>query len=180
MLEKFFNNLDEIILLNPSVPIEMQNGNEDEEGWIKWQPVTSTITDFEIENLEDKLHIKLPRSFIDYLTYKHFLDLDFGWIILFGIPSDQGISAIHNWIFNMSMSKSCLENGYIIFGSDGNSSGYFCLDTNNNISINNSIEYPIVFIEQSQLRIKTAKKIAGDFNELLEIIFSKEESNAVQ
>lgn len=41
-----------------NVPIEMRDGNVDEEGWIKWKPLPSQITEQEIREMEEKYHFE--------------------------------------------------------------------------------------------------------------------------
>ena len=56
---------------------EMANPNEpmNEEGWQKWYPIDSTVTDTEIEELEKQLNFKLPKDYKIFLKHKHFYEL---------------------------------------------------------------------------------------------------------
>jgi len=155
MIKQIIDNLPSIMTCNPNVPIEMRVGEIDEDGWYNWRPITSIITKKEIEALDKELPGKLPTLFKSFLLYKHVLELDFGWISLMGIPSDQGISAVRRWIFEKDISKECLKNGYIIFGSDGDDIGYLCFDTNKPICSNDVLDYPIVLIEHGHFDINS-------------------------
>lgn len=40
-----------------------------------WHPVESTVTLTDIEDLEKEIGFKLPKSYVDFLKYKHFYEL---------------------------------------------------------------------------------------------------------
>src|SRR5215213_5618479 len=56
---------------------EMANPNEpiDSEGWQKWYSIKSTVTDSEIEDLENQLNYPFPLSYKTFLKHKHFYEL---------------------------------------------------------------------------------------------------------
>ncbi|MBJ8194251.1 SMI1/KNR4 family protein, partial [Bacillus cereus] len=68
-MKELFAQMDEAFFMDveENVPIEMRDGNVDEEGWIKWKPLPSQITEQEVREMEEKYHFELPpllRSFI--------------------------------------------------------------------------------------------------------------------
>jgi hypothetical protein len=121
---------------------EMANPNEpmDNEGWQKWYPIESTITDSELEGLEAQLTFKLPVSYKAFLKYKHFYDL----YIYEAHFSGQEIRNWRRHLLDMAFDgypqEFLIDKGYIPF-ADWSDWGLLCFDTNKPTEGN---EYPIV------------------------------------
>ncbi|MFT3679915.1 MAG: SMI1/KNR4 family protein [Ferruginibacter sp.] len=124
------------------IEFEMTNPVEavDHEGWQKWYPVDSTVTDTEIEELESQLNARLPVSYKLFLKHKHFYDL---------YISEARFSGheIRNWkqhrvdmIFNGYPAEFLIDRGYIPF-ADWSDWGLLCFDTNQPAAEN---DYPII------------------------------------
>jgi len=131
-----------INLLPIKIEAEMVNPSElpNNEGWQKWYPIDSTVTDNEIEYIENELGFRLPSSYKTFLKHKHFYEL---------YISDARFSGqeIKNWnqhllkmAFNGYPKEFLIDKGYIPF-ADWNDWGLLCFDTNESCVDN---EYPIV------------------------------------
>ena len=121
---------------------EMANENEpmNNEGWQKWYPIKSTVTNLELEELEMQLHFKLPTSYKSFLKYKHFYEL----YIFEARFSGQEIRNWRRHLIDMAFDgypqEFLIDKGYIPF-ADWSDWGLLCFDANKPAKDN---EFPIV------------------------------------
>ena len=150
-------------MLPVTIEPEMSNISEpkNSEGWQKWYPIDSTVTDTEIENIEKQLNFILPNSYKTFLKYKHFYDLYISEACFSG-------HEIRNWkqhlikrAFNGYPREFLIDKGYIPF-ADWNDWGLLCFDTHK-LSIDK--EYPIVMWDHE--RTNNFENISEDFYTLL-------------
>ncbi|QDU44189.1 SMI1 / KNR4 family protein [Symmachiella dynata] len=61
---------------DPNMPAEMRDPNVPPSGaWLAWQPIASTVTDQDIDELESLYCGKLPDLYVEFLKYRHFYEL---------------------------------------------------------------------------------------------------------
>jgi len=128
---------------NHPIPIEdeMADPLQDKtEEWRTWFPITSSVTDFEIEDFEKQIGRMLPEDYKILLKHKHFYDLHISEASFCAHP-------IHTWkarqvefIFNGYPKEFLIEKGFMPF-ADWSDWGLLCFDTNRNKENSN---YPIV------------------------------------
>lgn len=121
---------------------EMANSNEpmDEEGWQTWYPINSTVTDSEIEDLEQQLGYRLPDSYKTFLKHKHFCELYISEAHFSGHEIRSWRRHLIDMAFDGYPREFLIDKGYIPF-ADWSDWGLLCFDTNNSGAGN---EYPIV------------------------------------
>ncbi len=133
----------------------------DEEGWQTWYPINSTISDTEIEELEEQLKIKLPTQYKSFLKYKHFYEL----YIYQARFSGQEIRTWRRHLIDMAFDgyprEFLFDKGYLPF-ADWSDWGLLCFNTNNPSTDN---EYPIVLWDHE--RWEEFEEFSSDFNSLL-------------
>lgn len=105
-----------------------------------WIPVTSEITDEEITAFEEKIGVKLPKEYINFLKYKHFYELHIGEASFCTHPINRWQEALENMIFNSYPKEYLYENGLIHF-ADWSDWGALCFDIRRNYF---TADYPVV------------------------------------
>ncbi|WP_375563344.1 SMI1/KNR4 family protein [Bernardetia sp. OM2101] len=127
-----------------------------------WKPVASSITDEELDELENKINKKLPKSYREFLKYKYFKEFmleDYG----IDFPSHLPNKTIDDILEREEIfADEFMPNGFIYF-ADFSDWGFLCFDTNQNREEN---EYPIVMIDHEDT--ETIHLYAEDFKDLLE------------
>ena len=107
-----------------------------------WEPVPANITKERFAEFENKIGFPLPETYKDFLSYKYFIELNFGHAAEFFRHTNTWIEDYYNIISDFG--KDCLDKGFIPFARDTDQ-GYFCFDTKN-IEFDN--EYRIVTYEK--------------------------------
>jgi hypothetical protein len=98
--------------LNVSVEVpesmkEKDKGNE----WFSWRPVVSNITNEEIQKVENRYGINLPKEYIEFIKDKQFLDIQVGDYTLFGVNENNSMEKVFS-IFP----EDIISSGYIPLG----------------------------------------------------------------
>lgn len=154
-LAAYFNSVPDFLMRNVEVmvPMDMRNGQVDEEGWIDWKIVNSTITMEEIEVIEQQYAIKYPELYKQFLRAYHYIELQFKNIkegssykgdcafiemprLLTGEGLSEVISLIENW-------NPMLLAGYLPFAVGEDGQGPICFDLRNP---NEQGDYPVVWV----------------------------------
>lgn len=160
--------------LPQKIELKMTNPDEEpnEEGWQKWYPIDSTITDTEIEELETQLNFQLPSSYKTYLKYKHFYEL----YISEARFSGQEIKGWRRYLVDMAFDgyprELLIDKGYIPF-ADWSDWGVLCFDTN---QPNSDFEYPVVLWDHE--RCDTFESYSENFTKLLLTLDTKSRINS--
>lgn len=102
------------------------------EGCNYWQPIESTVSTSDIENLECEIGFKLPETYIDFLKYKHFYELRFYGCEFIPHPINSWRKMLVSEI--VQDREIFLDKGYIVFAYHL-PEGAFCFDANNDFSI---------------------------------------------
>ncbi len=62
---------------NLNMPNEMIDKSVNQkDDWIPWKAIPSIVTDKDLTELEDKIGLKYPKIYKDFLKYKHFYELE--------------------------------------------------------------------------------------------------------
>lgn len=121
-LEKRYKNADDMSLMMPNVPEEMRAGEIDEDGWVKWKMIPSTVTESDFEIIENEWGIKFPLMLKAYFkVYFHYFSKDVG-----RVPPNKPFYSLDN-----AYNPVLVRCGYLPFTWD--SEGYFirCIDLRN-------------------------------------------------
>jgi hypothetical protein len=132
----------ELNALPSNIEPEMANANEpmDNEGWQKWYPIESTVTDSELEELEMQLHFKLPTSYKAFLKHKHFYELYISEARFSGQEIKNWKRHLVDMAYDGYPQEFLIDKGFIPF-ADWSDWGLLCFDTNKPAKDN---EFPIV------------------------------------
>lgn len=154
----------------PDVPPDMATGPQDQEGWIPWRAIPSTITPQQIATLQIDLGYRLPSLFVDLLLYKHFLELDYNEIRFLPLPSNEGINAVRKWIATESNYFNLLQKGYVIFALSQDDESYYCFMVNypQQIQGTTSIDYPVALWDPTDKINSRGKLVFNSFADLVE------------
>src|SRR5687767_5210480 len=61
---------------DPNMPEEMIDSSiPPDNDWIGWKPISSTVSDLDLNAFEKEIKYPLPQSFRAYLKHKHFYEL---------------------------------------------------------------------------------------------------------
>ena len=146
VVNTYFNFMDEIggnSYINELIPEIMLDRNKTSvKGLSYWLPISSTVSEQELIELEMTLRHKLPESFRFFLCQRHFVELWLGQyqINFFSNLPQALVSKFKNIIEEQF--PGLQERGYIPFANFGDY-GVLCFDTN---STNSSNDYPIVLL----------------------------------
>lgn len=137
------------LMKNPVVPTEMAAGPADDEGWIPWKAIPSTITPDEVTDLQERIGYKLPTLFVELILYKHFMELAFDNIRFIPLPANEGIRAVQTWVQEQSEALGWLQNGIIIFAFSTDDESYYCFNAMQPMQDENSLalDYPVVILD---------------------------------
>ncbi|MCI1695686.1 SMI1/KNR4 family protein [Aneurinibacillus aneurinilyticus] len=112
------------------VPASMVNGEVDEEGYVAWKMLPSTVTEEEITEIEQGLPARLPPLFRAYLTTQFVLDMQIinppYFFMLPELPADNPFQDI---AFTLQAWNLLLITGYIPFAEYQDGWGPVCFDT---------------------------------------------------
>lgn len=123
------------------IELEMLDKNADNsKEWKKWLPIPSTVTDSELQELENKIGHKLPDSYKRFLKMKHFYELYISECTFCPHPIHTWKSKLLEMIFDGYPSEDLIETGRIPFAT-WSDWGLLCFDTTAKY---NNYEYPIV------------------------------------
>jgi len=81
VVDKYFDFKEELggnPIMDEVVPKVMVGGKHIKLNLSNWKAIESTISNVEIESLEEYYNHKLPKSYILFLKHKHFLELHLG------------------------------------------------------------------------------------------------------
>ncbi|MDQ0171099.1 hypothetical protein [Paenibacillus tundrae] len=116
------------------VPHNMQVGEVDEEGWVRWEMIPSTVTEEQVRKLEQLHDIPnpVPPLYLAYLTTRHVLNVylryDHFMIGLPDLPSDNPLRSLHTlW----EAWEPLIVQGYIPFATYEDDAGPVCWDIQN-------------------------------------------------
>ena len=121
-LEKRYEDIDDMFLMLPDVPEEMRASELDEEGWVKWKMIPSTVTESNFEIIENEWGVQFPLMLKAYFkVYFHYFEENVG-----RVPPDEPFYSLNN-----AYNPALLTCGYLPFTWD--SEGYFirCIDLSN-------------------------------------------------
>jgi hypothetical protein len=127
----------------PGVPEKMRDGPLEQDGWGRWHPIDSRITDNDIAALEKSIGAPLPPLFREYLTYKCLLMTSFGVLSLPETRCDRPLDDIEGWFAIMETQPYWKANDYVPFGQDGDDYGVLAFDVRRR---NSEGDYPIMYV----------------------------------
>lgn len=119
-----------------------------------WKPISANISKEQFVAYENKIGFLLPETYKDFLSYKFFINLNFGHNAELFRHTGSWVEDYYDTIVDYGFEDS-LNKGFIPFARDTDQ-GYFCFDTNN-IAFGNEyriITYDKCFEEQVYPAIK--------------------------
>ncbi|MBP1903686.1 hypothetical protein J2Z32_000298 [Paenibacillus turicensis] len=154
-LTAYFNSVPDFLMrhVEEMVPMDMRNGEVDEEGWTDWKIVNSTITMEEIEVIEQQYEIKYPELYKQFLRAYHYVELQFknikegssykgdcAFIEMPRLLTGEGLSEVINLMENW---HPMLLAGYLPFAVGEDGQGPICFDL---LNPNEQGDYPVIWV----------------------------------
>lgn len=145
VIDKYFDFMDEIggmSNIDSMIPNCMVDHTKESELGSKlyWKAIKSTVSESEIQELEDYFNHKLPKSYKEFLQHRHFIELELG---SYGVRFFKNLprtfvedmkEEIENYYWNL------IERNYLPFAALSDY-GVLCFDAN--VTKPNN-EYPII------------------------------------
>ena len=135
------------------IPIEMcVEGTNLRQEYKTWRPIDSIIDEENLDNLEAELNFKLPKSYREFLMYKHFLELnidDFCIDFPRHLP-DKSLKDLKQKAIDFYEPGYLLEHKLFYF-ADFCDCGLICFDAKEQKENN---EYDIVYIDHEDIERK--------------------------
>lgn len=150
-------------MLPAKIEAQMTHPNEgpDNDGWQRWYPIKSIVTDNEILKLEQTLGHRLPDSYKLFLKHRHFYELYISEARFSGHQIRGWKQYLIDMAFDGYPRELLIDRGYIPF-ADWYDWGMLCFDTNRP---NEKDEYPIVLWDHD--RWDQYEAFSDNFYELL-------------
>lgn len=122
---------NELNQLPGEIEEKMLAPNQSDEEWKFWLPLTSTITDVELQGLEAETGFNFPEDFKIFLKHKHFYELQISEISFCPLPASSWKTSLREMMFETYPREFLFDKGYVPFAvySDW---GLLCFDTHNN------------------------------------------------
>jgi hypothetical protein len=111
------------------------------EDYVFWKPIPANLSAGRLEEYEAKVGFPLPNSYKDFLSYKYFIELNYGHECNFFRHTPSFVEDYHERFPEFELDET-LRKGLIPFADDTDR-GCFCFDSN---SSNNPDEYKVVLI----------------------------------
>jgi hypothetical protein len=111
-------------------------------GIVFWQPIPAHISEERLYEYEKKLGYPLPDTYKDFLSYKYFIELNFGHEADFFHHTPSFVEQYFENFSEVELEET-LYRGLIPFANETDR-GFFCFDTNNAAKGN---EYNIVIYD---------------------------------
>ncbi|AHJ95449.1 SMI1/KNR4 family protein [Hymenobacter swuensis] len=102
-------------MLDPSRPLKEGWGGD----WASWKPIASTVTEADIHELEAAIGHSFPALYVEFLRYRHFLDLDdvTGVSFILHDPKEWKAGLLDHYFF-LQEPGTLRQQGYIQFAYD--------------------------------------------------------------
>lgn len=129
-----------------------------------WKPIKSVVTDDSLNELEGKLKLNLPKSYREFLKYKHFVELqidDFAVSFPKHLPNTYQ-ETLEDFMLNIYEPRYLVNKKLICFASFQDI-GFLCFDATEPKHEN---EYKIMFLDHENLDDKI--EYCANFKELME------------
>ncbi len=151
-------------MIDETKPIKEDEGEKE----LAWKAIRSTVTDLEIENIENKIGHKYPESYKHFLKYKHFIELvNLSSVWFFEHSSDKWKDELINRMFDGWPKEDILDRGLIPF-ADYEDWGLTCFNTNKR---NSNGEYEICIWDHEQS--DSEEYLANSFYDLIQDVLKK-------
>lgn len=133
---------------HPNMPKEMIDTTINQsDDWIPWKATLSIVSEGDILELENKIGLKYPTIYCDFLKYKHFYELEnVADINFFSHCIRDWKSNLLRQYFESWEPDKIIEKGFIPF-ADYSDWGIVCFDTNR---MNNN-DCPIIMFDHETL-----------------------------
>ena len=125
---------NEINQLPCDIEEEMLAPDQPDEEWKFWLPVKSTVTDAELQELEEETGFVFPEDFKTFLKHKHFYELQISEVSFCPHPVNTWRASLREMMFDTYPGEFFLDKGYVPFAfySDW---GMLCFDTHNHNAV---------------------------------------------
>ena len=132
------------------IPREMQDETKAAtDDWLPWKSIDSAVSIDDIKDLEQKINLRYPALYTEFLRYKHFCEL---WpvadITFFRHNLDNWKKTLLNHYQKSWLPEKLIGRGYIYF-ADYSDWGIVCFDTTQQNS--SDLDCPVIIIDHELL-----------------------------
>lgn len=128
------------------------NGQPDEEGYQKWNPIKSIITDDDIDKFETEIGLTFPKIYRTFLKYKHFFGLKIFSIRFEAFLPDKQLPKLRELATAFDMHDRIIGRGLLPFADEAlMDAGVVCFDTN---QLDSNGDVPIVYWDHDWIGTK--------------------------
>ena len=137
-------------LPHPNMPLEMRDETKEAHSdWMPWRAIVSTVSDSEVTELESKINLRYPVLYIEFLRYKHFLELlPVAEITFFEHSVSAWKQVLLDHYYKSWLPEKLIKQGYLYF-ADYSDWGIVCFDTNEQTQEDG--DCPIIMIDHEAL-----------------------------
>jgi hypothetical protein len=134
-------------------PPDMQAGPVDEEGWVEWKPIPSTLRESDVAEVEEEFGVEFPPLFRAYLLARFQLfdqlqSVRHGQgLLMTAVPSGQRLDPIRESL-EVWQSSPLIPAGFIPFAEWGDGFGPVAFDTSKRASDG---DCPVVWMDHELL-----------------------------
>ena len=141
---------DDMMRLPGWIPLEMKDDTKPATNdWLPWKPIVSTVSTDDIQDLEQKINLRYPKLYVEFLKYKYFCEL---WpvaeITFFRHRIDNWKEKLLNYYQKSWLPEKLIGQGYIYF-ADYSDWGIVCFDTTQQNS--SDFDCPVIMIDHELL-----------------------------
>lgn len=166
------------------VPPEMQAGEVDDEGWVEWKVIPSTLIEADVVAVEREFSVEFPPLFRAYLLARHHLfdqvrSRQYDQLIFMtGIPSRRPLRSLRD---ELRAWQPLTAAGFVPFAEWGDAWGPMCFDVAHRTADG---DCPVVWMDHEGLvplgperfRVRTevepwVQSLYGSFREMLADVF---------
>lgn len=151
------------------VPPEMQVGTVNDDGWVEWKVLPSTLTESDVSAVEDEFGIRLPPVFRAYLRarFQMFDQVCSGrydqQIFMTDTPASRPLEPLRELL---NAWKPLIPAGYISFAQWGDGWGPMCFDSLNR---NADGDCPVVWMDH-ELFIPLGAEACGNRESVMPLV----------
>ena len=162
------------------IPAEMQDDPQAAtDDWLPWKPVDSTVSTDDIKELEQQIHLRYPKLYLDFLQYKHFCEL---WpvadITFFPHDTASWKQTLLSHYQESWLPEKLIEQGYIYF-ADYSDWGIVCFDTTRQSTSN--FDCPIIMIDHDLLFSNPVphEELYASFAEMMQSLLEEQKNPTI-
>lgn len=132
------------MFIDDGVPVDMMLGEPDDDGYVAWKILPSTVSMEELQAIEARMPGPFPPVFRAYCTTRHVLGLTFDRVVLPHLPPEDTLASVRNTVQRWHLLQ---ESGYCAFSESD--AGPICFDLHRRHL--ETGDCPVLFFDREEL-----------------------------